>query len=127
MEYKQIKNHIRVDNEDLLKFINKDEIEWLNKHFRFINGLLMGRIKKEEKKYIQFVDTMQNKKEPKSNEEKIYLKFIKYFENYVKESKIESTDPNILFNGLEIYPTGSRPAGPDVQPREDRQYDDDYW
>ena len=25
-----------------------------------------------------------------------------HFENYMKNSKIESTDPNILFNGLEI-------------------------
>ena len=126
-EYKQIKNLIRTDNVNLLKFMNKDEIEWLNKHFKFINGLLMGDVKREEKKYIQFVDTIRNKKDPKTVEEKAYFKFTKYYENYVKESKIESTDPNILFNGLQIHPACTRPAVPDVQPREDRQYDDDYW
>ena len=72
-EYKQIKSLIRTDNVNLLKFMNKDEIEWLNKHFKFINGLLMGNIKREEKKYIQFVDTIKNKKDPKTVEEKAYL------------------------------------------------------
>ena len=126
-EYKQIKDLIRTDNNDLLKFMNKSEIEWLNKHFKFINGLLMGNINREEEKYIQFVDTIQNKKDPKTNEEKIYLKFIKYYEDQSNKSKLNFSDPNILFNGVEIYPTGLRPAGPDVQPIEDRQYDDDYW
>ena len=125
-EYKRIKKFIREDNHDLLKFINKVEIDWLNKHFKFINGLLMGHIKREEKKYIQFVDTVQNKKEPKTEEEKIYLKFIKYFDYQIKKSKLELTDPNILYNGVEIYPAGSRPAGPDVN-NADREYDDDYW
>ena len=125
-EYIQIKKFIREDNQDLLKFINKIEIDWLNKHFKFINGLLMGHIKREEKKYIQFIDTVQNKKEPKTEEEKIYLKFIKYFDYQIKKSKLELTDPNILYNGVEIYPAGSRPAGPDVN-NADREYDDDYW
>jgi len=125
-EYKRIKKFISEDNQDLLKFINKDEIDWLNKHFKFINGLLMGHIKREEKKYIQFVDTVQNKKVPKTEEEKIYLKFIKYFDYQIKKSKLELTDPNILYNGVEIYPAGSRPAGPDVN-NADREYDDDYW
>ncbi len=125
-EYKRIKKFIREDNQDLLKFINKVEIDWLNKHFKFINGLLMGHIKREEKKYIQFIDTVQNKKEPKTEEEKIYLKFIKYFDYQIKKSKLELTDPNILYNGVEIYPAGSRPAGPDVN-NADREYDDDYW
>ena len=125
-EYKQIKNLIRTDNVNLLKFMNKDEMEWLNKHFKFINGLLMGNIKREEKKYIQFVDTIKNKKDPKTVEEKAYLKFIKYYEDQIKRSKLELTDPNILYNGVEIYPVGSRPEGPDVN-NADREYDDDYW
>ena len=125
-EYKQIKSLIRTDNVNLLKFMNKDEIEWLNKHFKFINGLLMGNIKREEKKYIQFVETIKNKKDPKTVEEKAYLKFIKYYEDQIKRSKLELTDPNILYNGVEIYPVGSRPAGPDVN-NADREYDDDYW
>tara|TARA_R110000803_G_scaffold210589_2_gene282834 strand:+ start:492 stop:896 length:405 start_codon:yes stop_codon:yes gene_type:complete len=121
-EYIQIKKFIREDNQDLLKFINKIEIDWLNKHFKFINGLLMGHIKREEKKYIQFIDTVQNKKEPKTEEEKIYLKFIKYFDYQIKKSKLELTDPNILYNGVEIYPAGSRPAGPDVNNADDDGY-----
>jgi uncharacterized protein YifE (UPF0438 family) len=125
-EYKQIKSLIRTDNVNLLKFMNKDEIEWLNKHFKFINGLLMGDVKREEKKYIQFVDTIRNKKDPKTVEEKAYFKFTKYYEDQIKKSKLELTDPNILYNGVEIYPAGSRPAGPDVN-NADREYDDDYW
>ena len=125
-EYKQIKNLIRTDNVNLLKFMNKDEIEWLNKHFKFINGLLMGNIKREEKKYIQFVDTIKNKKDPKTVEEKAYFKFTKYYEDQIKKSKLELTDPNILYNGVEIYPVGSRPTGPGVN-NADREYDDDYW
>jgi len=125
-EYKQIKNLIRTDNVNLLKFMNKDEIEWLNKHFKFINGLLMGNIKREEKKYIQFVDTIKNKKDPKTVEEKAYFKFTKYYEDQIKKSKLERTDQNILYNGIEIYPAGSRPEGPDVN-NADREYDDDYW
>ena len=125
-EYKQIKSLIRTDNVNLLKFMNKDEIEWLNKHFKFINGLLMGDVKREEKKYIQFVDTIRNKKDPKTVEEKAYFKFTKYYEDQIKKSKLELTDPNILYNGVEIYPAGSRPAGPDVN-NADRGHDDDYW
>ena len=48
MKYLEIKNHIRVDNNDLLKFLKKEEILWLQKHFKFINGLLLGRIKIKE-------------------------------------------------------------------------------
>ena len=125
-EYKEIKSLISKDNQDLLKFINKDEIDWLYKHFKFINGLLMGRIKKEEKKYNQFVDTIQNKKVPKTEEEKIYLKFINYHAYHIKKLKLEKTDPNILYNGVEIYPAGSNPVGPGVD-NADRRYDDDYW
>ena len=29
MNYLEIKNHIRIDNKDLLKFLEKDEILWL--------------------------------------------------------------------------------------------------
>ncbi|MDC0562397.1 hypothetical protein OAO43_02420 [Candidatus Pelagibacter ubique] len=125
-EYKEIKKLIHEDNQDLLKFINKNEIEWLKKHFKFINSLLMGNIKREEKKYIQFVDNIQNKKIAKTEEEKIYLKFIDYFDYQIKKSKLETIDLNILYNGVEIYPAGTRPLGPDVDNR-DREYDEDYW
>ena len=123
-EYKRIKKFISKDNQDLLKFINKDEIDWLNKHFKFINGLLMGRIKREEKKYIQFVDTVQNKKVPKTEEEKIYLKFIKYFDHQIKKSKLELTDPNILYNGVEIYPKGSKTGELMIWPHPHYGFDD---
>ena len=125
-EYKEIKKLIHEDNQDLLKFINKNEIEWLKKHFKFINSLLMGNIKREEKKYIQFVDNIQNKKIAKTEEEKIYLKFIDYFDYQIKKSKLETIDLNILYNGFEIYPAGTMPFGPDVDNR-DREYDEDYW
>ena len=114
MDYKQIKNHIRTDNENLLKFINKDEIEWLNKHFKFINNLLMGKTKPTEKKYENFVDVIKNKKEPSTTPEKIYTKFAEYFYEQIKKSKIKPVDPNIIFNGVEINPSGLRPEGPSV-------------
>ena len=85
MDFKTIKNHIRKDNNHLLKFINKSEIDWLNKHFAFINALLMGRIKRTEKKYQNFIDVIQNKKQPTSEEERIYLKFTKYFDEVIKK------------------------------------------
>jgi len=107
MDFKTIKNHIRKDNNHLLKFINKSEIDWLNKHFAFINALLMGRIKRTEKKYQNFIDVIQNKKQPTSEEERIYLKFTEYFDEVIKKQKIKQKDPNILFNGMED-PPGTR-------------------
>ena len=104
MDYKQIKNHISSDNENLLKFINKDEIEWLNKHFKFINNLLMSETKPTEKKYENFVDVIRNKKEPSTTPEKIYTKFIEYFNEQIKKSEVKTEDPNILYNGIEIIP-----------------------
>ena len=79
MDYKIIKKHVSSENQDLLKFINKDEVKWLDKHFPFINGLLMGRVKPSEKKYENFIDVIKNRKEPTTEPEKIYSKFIKYF------------------------------------------------
>jgi|TARA_Y100000294_G_scaffold1973_1_gene2243 hypothetical protein len=114
MDYKQIKNHIRTDNENLLKFINKDEIEWLNKHFKFINNLLMGKTKPTEKKYENFVDVIQNKKEPSTKPEKIYTKFAEYFNEQIKKSLIKPKDPNIIYDGMEVNPDGVRPAGRSV-------------
>ena len=107
MDYKQLKNHVRIDNIELLKYINKKEIEWLNKHFAFINALLMGRIKRTEKKYQNFIDVIQNKKQPTGEEERIYLKFTKYFDEVIKKQKIKQKDSNILFNGMED-PPGTR-------------------
>ena len=110
MDYKTIKKHISSENQNLLKFINKDEIKWLDKHFAFINGLLMGRLKPSEKKYENFIDVIKNKKEPTAEPEKIYLKFSKYFEVQVKKSITKSKDPNILFDGMENIPAGVRPG-----------------
>ena len=99
MDYLEIKNHIRTDNQNLLKFIKKEEILWLEKHFKFINGLLMGRIKVEEldvlpiklKKYKDFIATIRKEKEPTTDEEKIYLKFIEYFNQEMKKKNIKKT------------------------------------
>ena len=120
MDYKQIKNHIRTDNENLLKFINKDEIEWLNKHFKFINNLLMGKTKPTEKKYENFVDVIQNKKEPSTKPEKIYTKFAEYFYEQIKKSLIKPKDPNIIYDGVEVNPSGLRPEGPGVDNPDER-------
>ena len=125
-EYKHIKGFIRTGNKELLEFISKDEIVWLKKHFKFIHKLLMGRIKTKEKKYIQFVNNIQNKKAPQSKEEKIYLQFIKYFQSEINNSKVDLKDENILHNGIEIYPEGNRPYGEGINNR-DRERDDDYW
>ena len=81
MNYEDIKKHINIENKNLGNFLTKDEIEWLSKHFKFINNLLMGRTVREEDKYNKFVDTIKNKKEPKSKQEKIYTNFISYFIN----------------------------------------------
>tara|TARA_B100000963_G_C22397213_1_gene567171 strand:+ start:270 stop:650 length:381 start_codon:yes stop_codon:yes gene_type:complete len=126
MNYHDIKKHINIENKDLLNFLQKDEIDWLSKHFKFINGLLMGRIVRKEEKYIQFVETIKNKKEPKTKEEKIYINFVNYFETYTKKSNLKKLDTNILYNGLEIFPDGARPSGSGVDNR-DRHLDDDYW
>ena len=56
MDYKQLKNHVRIDNIELLKYINKKEIEWLKKHFAFINSLLMGKTDRSETKYKNTLD-----------------------------------------------------------------------
>ena len=77
MDYKALKKSLSSDNKILLKYINKEEIKWLNKHLLFIISLLMGRIKPSEKKYENFIDVIKNKKEPTSEPEKIYLKFCK--------------------------------------------------
>ena len=126
MNYHDIKKHINIENKDLLNFLQKDEIDWLSKHFKFINGLLMGRIVRKEEKYIQFVETIKNKKEPKTKQEKIYTNFVNYFETYTKKSNLKKVDTNILYNGLEIFPDGARPSGPGVD-NSDRHLDDDYW
>ena len=56
MDYKQLKNHVRIENIELLKYINKKEIEWLKKHFAFINSLLMGKTDRSETKYKNFIN-----------------------------------------------------------------------
>ena len=131
MDYLEIKNHIRADNQNLLKFIKKEEILWLEKHFKFINGLLMGRIKVEEldvlpikqKKYKDFIATIRKEKEPTTEEEKIYLKFIEYFNQEMKKKNIKKKDPNILFNGIQINPAGSIPYPEEINEKLDMEYE----
>ena len=120
MDYKQLKKHIQTDNKNLLKFINKDEIEWLNKHFKFINNLLMGKTKPTENKYENFVDVIRNKKEPSTTPEKIYTKFAEYFNDQIKKSLVKPKDPNIIYNGVEINPSGLRPEGPGIDNTDER-------
>jgi len=45
------------------------------------------------------------------------LRFIDYFDYQIKKSKLETIDLNILYNGVEIYPAGTRLLGPDVDNR----------
>ena len=110
MKFEDLKKLLHVENKDLLKYLTKKEIVWLDKHFKFINGLLMGRIKTSEKKYLNFIDVIQNKKKPTNEPEIIYKKFINFFENLIKKSNKKNNDPNIIFNGMEINPSGLRPA-----------------
>ena len=123
MSYKVIKNHIREDNKNLLKFINKKEIEWLNKHFAFIYALLMGSIKRTEKKYQNFIDVVQNKKQPTTDPERIYLKFDEYWKEEMKKQKNKPKDPNILFNGMPINPEGSMPYPKSLHEKLDQEYE----
>ena len=107
MDYKQLKNHVRIDNIELLKYIKKKEIEWLNKHFAFINSLLMGKTNPSEAKYKNFINAIQNTKKPKNNEERIYLKFAEYINEQIKQQRIKPQDLNVAFNGMQINPAGS--------------------
>ena len=135
MDYLEIKNHIRIDNKDLLKFLKKDEILWLEKHFKFINGLLMGKINVDElktssnnsNKYRDFISAVRKEKEPSTDEERIYLKFMGYFEQEIKKRNVKPKDPNILFNGIQINPTGSIPYPEDMKDKLDAEYETETY
>jgi hypothetical protein len=135
MNYLEIKKHIRIDNEDLLKFMEKDEISWLQKHFKFINGLLMEEIKIEElnmlphniKRYRNFISAVRKEKEPTTDEEKIYLKFMDYFQQEIKKRNIKPKDPNILFNGIQINPIGSIPYPEEMSDKLDAEYETESY
>ena len=135
MDYLEIKNHIRIDNKDLLKFLKKDEILWLEKHFKFINGLLMGKINVDElktssnnsNKYRDFISSVRKEKEPSTDEERIYLKFMGYFEQEIKKRNVKPKDPNILFNGIQINPTGSIPYPQDMKDKLDAEYETETY
>lgn len=135
MNYLEIKKHIRTDNEDLLKFMEKDEISWLQKHFKFINGLLMEEIKIEElnmlphniKRYRNFISAVRKEKEPTTDEEKIYLKFMDYFQQEIKKRNIKPKDPNILFNGIQINPIGSIPYPEEMTDKLDAEYETESY
>ena len=135
MNYLEIKNHIRIDNKDLLKFLKKNEILWLEKHFKFINGLLMGKINVDElktssnnsNKYRDFISAVRKEKEPSTDEERIYLKFMGYFEQEIKKRNVQPKDPNILFNGIQINPTGSIPYPEDMKDKLDAEYETETY
>ena len=135
MNYLEIKNHIRIDNKDLLKFLKKDEISWLEKNYKFIYGLLMGNIEIDKlkappsyiKKYKDFVSVVRKEKEPSTDEEKIYLKFMKYFQQEIKKKNIKPKDPNILFNGIQINPAGSIPYPEDMKDKLDAEYETETY
>ena len=135
MNYLEIKNHIKEDNKDLLKFLKKEEILWLQKHFKFINGLLMGRIKIDElnelpqnlKRYTDFISAVRKEKEPSTDEEKIYLKFMEYFQQQIKKRNIKPKDPNIMFNGIQISPTGSIPYPEEMKDKLDTEYETENY
>jgi len=135
MNYLEIKNHIRIDNKDLLKFLEKDEILWLEKHFKFINGLLMGTIDLDQlkaplnnlNKYKDFILAVRREKEPSTDEERIYLKFMEYFEQEIKKRNVKPKDPNILFNGIQINPTGSIPYPEDMKDKLDTEYETETY
>lgn len=135
MNYLEIKKHIRTDNEDLLKFMKTEEILWLQKHFKFINGLLMGEIKIEElnmlphnlKRYRNFISAVRKEKEPTTDEEKVYLKFMDYFQQEIKKRNIKPKDPNILFNGIQINPIGSIPYPEEMSDKLDAEYETESY
>ena len=135
MDYLEIKKHIRTDNQNLLKFMQEKEIQWLEKHFKFINGLLMGRIKVDEldvlphnlKIYKDFISTIRDKKKPTTEEEKIYLKFIEYFKQEINNKNVKPKDPNILFNGLQINPAGSIPYPEEMSDKLDAEYETESY
>ena len=131
MDYLEIKKHIKIDNKDLLKFMKESEILWLNKHFKFINRLLMGDIKIDNlnlplqnlKKYKDFISAVRKEKEPTTDEEKIYLKFIDYFKQEINKKNIKPKDPNLLFNGVQINPAGSIPYPEEMSDKLDAEYE----
>ncbi len=135
MDYLEIKNHIRIDNKDLLKFLKKDEISWLEKNYKFIYGLLMGSIEIDKlkappsyiKKYKDFISVVRKEKEPSTDEEKIYLKFMEYFQQEIKKKNIKPKDPNILFNGIQINPAGSIPYPEDMKDKLDAEYETETY
>ena len=127
MDYKQLKNHVRIDNIELLKYINKKEIEWLKKHFAFINSLLMGKTNRSETKYKNFINAIQNTKKPTNNEERIYLKFAEYINEQIKKQRIKPKDPNIAFNGMQINPAGSMPYPKSFHEKLDVDYEGESY
>ena len=115
--------------------MEKDEISWLQKHFKFINGLLMEEIKIEElnmlphniKRYRNFISAVRKEKEPTTDEEKIYLKFMDYFQQEIKKRNIKPKDPNILFNGIQINPIGSIPYPEEMSDKLDTEYETESY
>jgi len=135
MDYLEIKKHIQINNKYLLKFMQKSEILWLEKNFKFINGLLMGNIEIEKlklspsniKKYKDFISVVRKEKEPTTHEERIYLKFMEYFQQEIKKKNIKPKDPNVLFNGIQINPAGSIPYPEDMKDKLDAEYETETY
>ena len=95
----------------------------------------MGRIKIDElnelpqnlKIYTDFISAVRKEKEPSTDEEKIYLKFMEYFQQQIKKRNIKPKDPNIMFNGIQINPTGSIPYPEEMKDKLDTEYETENY
>ena len=79
------------------------------------------------KKYRDFISAIRKEKEPTTDEERIYLKFMKYFEQEINKRNIKPKDPNILYNGIQINPTGSIPYPEDMKDKLDTEYETETY
>ena len=48
-------------------------------------------------KYKDFILAVRREKEPSTDEERIYLKFMEYFEQEIKKRNVKPKDPNIIY------------------------------
>ena len=57
----------------------------------------------------------------------ILNKFMGYFEQEIKKRNVKPKDPNILFNGIQINPTGSIPYPEDMKDKLDAEYETETY
>ena len=50
-----------------------------------------------------------------------------YFEQEIKKRNVKPKDPNILFNGIQINPTGSIPYPEDMKDKLDTEYETETY